>query len=290
MTTVQMALTGSGRRRGTTPILRRALGDVRILIGAILVLLVVLLAFVGPFIAPHDYGTYVAAPFSPPSAETPLGTDVSGYDVLSRVLHGGRTVVIMSVLAAFLGMCIGVPLGLLAAYRRGWFDEILMRATDVMMSFPHIVFTLLIVTIFGHDLWLLVVVVGISHSPQILRVTRAVALEVAEREFVEYAEALGASTWRVVRTQVLPNIVPTLAVEFGLRIVWSVAALASISVLGFGVSAPMADWGLMVNENKSYLAMQPWGAVVPLLLIAAFAIGTNLITDGFSRLIGRKKA
>ncbi|WP_075200783.1 ABC transporter permease [Leucobacter celer] len=289
MTTVQMAVAAS-RRKGGPSILRRAVRDTRILIGALLVLVVVAVAFIGPLVAPHGYGTYVATPFSPPGPGIPLGTDVSGYDVLSRVLHGGRTVVVMSVLAAALGMCIGVPLGLLAAYKRGWFDEILMRATDVMMSFPHIVFTLLIVTIFGHPLWLLVVVVAIGHSPQIIRVTRAVALEVTEREFVEFSEALGASTWRVVRTQVLPNIVPTLAVEFGLRVVWSVATLASISVLGFGVSAPMADWGLMVNENKSYLGMQPWGAVVPLLLIAAFAIGTNLITDGFSRLIGRKRA
>lgn len=290
MTTMSIATLEDAPTRRGVPIWRRALRDRRIILGGCLVLLILLVAFLGPAFAVNPYDKYVAIPFSSPNSDLPLGTDALGYDVLSRVLHGGRTVVIMSVLAAFLGMVIGVTIGMLAAYKGGWFDEIVMRATDVLMSFPHLVFILLFVTMFGHPLWFLVVLVAIGHSPQIVRVTRAVALEVTHREFVEYSEALGASTVRVIRTQVLPNIIPTLAVEFGLRIVWSVATLASISVLGFGVSAPMADWGLMINENRSALLFQPWGVIAPLILIAIFAIGTNLITDGFSRLIGRKAA
>lgn len=258
------------------------------IIGLIMLVFVLLVTILGPILAPYDISKNVGTFFEAPSAKAWLGTDYLGRDVLSRVLHGGVTVVTMSVLAATLGTVLGAALGMTAAYRRGIVDEVIMRISDVLLALPLIVFVLLLVAVFGHELWLLVLLIGISHAPQVARVVRGVAVEVREREFVEYGRSLGASGTRMVFTQILPNISTPLLVEYGLRIVWSIAAFASLSVLGQGVQAPMADWGLMVNENRqSMIAGQPLSVLVPLLMIAVFALAVNLITDGISSHVAR---
>ena len=143
--------------------------------------------------------------------------------------------------------------------------------------------TLLFVSILGPRLWLIVLMVGISHAPRIARVTRAATLEVAHRDFVRAAEALGVSRSRVLRVEILPNITSPLLVEFGLRLTYSIGIIAGLSFLGFGLQPPAADWGLMINENRIGITVQPWAVFVPVFMIAVLTIATNLIADGYGR-------
>lgn len=275
------------RRSPGGSVLGRMLRDLPAVIGALLLLVALGVALLGPLFAPYGYDEYVASPFAPPSAELLFGADDKGRDVLSRVLYGGWTVVWMSVTAAAMGTVIGAAIGLAAGYTRGWFDELLMRTTDVALAIPTIVFVLLVVSVFGRDPWLLVILIGISHAPQVARVIRGATLDVREREFVEAARALRSGPLQTIALQIAPNVSVTILVEFGLRIVWSIAALASLSVLGQGLMSPTADWGLMINENRPALSYQPWGVIVPLVMIIVFALGANLVTEGVGRALTR---
>jgi peptide/nickel transport system permease protein len=254
-------------------------------VGFALTVLVVALAFVGPVFAPRPPSQFVGAPFQSPTAAAWLGTDYLGEDVLSRVLWGGRSVLWMAFAATSLGMLIGVSVGIVAAYSRSILDDILMRTMDVALAFPPIVLALLFVSFVGPKLWLIVVVVGCAWSPPISRVTRGAALQVVRREFVESAEVLGASKRRILFGEILPNIATPLLVEFGLRLTWSIALVAGISFLGFGIQPPNADWGLMINENRGGLVVQPWATLGPILCIAVVTIGTNLMAEGIARAI-----
>ena len=254
-------------------------------LGLGLMALVVLLALVGPLAAPHAPDAVVGIPFSPPSGTFLLGTDYLGHDVLSRVLWGGRTVVWMSFASATLGVALGVAVGLLAGYSRAILDDVLMRAMDVVLAFPQLVFVLLSVSLLGPKLWLIVLLVALSWVPQVARVARGVTLGVVDREFVQAAEAIGLPRRRILAREILPNITTPLMVEYGLRLTWSIAVVAAVSFLGFGIQAPDANWGLMINENRQGLLLQPWPVVVPGLCIAAFAIGTNFVAEGISRAI-----
>jgi len=254
-------------------------------LGLGLMALVVLLALVGPLAAPHAPDAVVGIPFSPPSTTFLLGTDYLGHDVLSRVLWGGWTVVWMSFASATLGVGLGAAVGLLAGYSRSILDDVLMRAMDVVLAFPQLVFVLLFVSLLGPKLWLIVLLVALSWVPQVARVARGVTLGVVDREFVQAAEAIGLRRGRILAREILPNITTPLMVEYGLRLTWSIAVVAAVSFLGFGIQVPDANWGLMINENRQGLLLQPWPVVVPGLCIAAFAIGTNFVAEGISRAI-----
>jgi peptide/nickel transport system permease protein len=180
-------------------------------------------------------------------------------------------------------MVVGVTIGLLAAYTRNWLDDVLMRAMDVVLAFPQIVFALLLISTVGPQFWLIVLTVGASHAPRVARVTRAAAMEIMVRDFVLFAEALGEARRRILFGEVLPNISSPLLVEFGLRLTYSIGLVAAISFLGFGMQPPAADWGLMINENRIGLTIQPWPVLLPVVAIGLLTIGTNLITDGISR-------
>jgi peptide/nickel transport system permease protein len=225
----------------------------------------------------------VGPPFSTPTADAHLGTDNLGRDVLSRFLWGGRSVLALSALATLLGVGLGVPIGLVAAYSRSRLDDVLMRSMDIVLAFPQIVLALVAVATVGPKLWLLVLVVGITTAPRIARVTRAAAVEVVERDFVRANEALGESRFRILFSEVLPNVTSPLVVETTLRLTFTIAIVAALSFLGFGIQPPAADWGLMINENRIGLELQPWGVVLPVLAIGLLTIGTSLVGDGFSR-------
>lgn len=250
-----------------------------------LVFLAVVLAVVvlGPLVSPHTTTAFLAPPFSPPSAEYLLGTDFMGQDVLSRTLQGGWTVVWMSILSATIGVALGALLGMLAGYSRGILDEIIMRLSDVALALPTMVLTLLFVAMLGRSLPLIVLLIGLAHAPSVARVIRGVTVDLAGREFVESAQALGTGRMRILLSQILPNVTGPLMVEFGLRTVWSVVAIASLSVIGQGVAPPQADWGLMINENRVGLTVQPWGVLAPLVMITMFAVAINLLAEGVDR-------
>jgi peptide/nickel transport system permease protein len=262
---------------------RRAWGQARTKIGVLLVVLLVALALVGPFFAPHSPTEFAGAPYAHPSSAVPLGTDNLGRDVLSRFLWGGRSILGLSLLATALGLALGVSVGLVAAYARSILDDVLMRTMDVILAFPSIVLALVVVATIGPKLWLIVLVVGLTTMPRVARVTRGASLEIVERDFVQAAEVLGESRAKILFGEILPSITSPLMVEASLRLTYSIGLIAGMSFLGFGVQPPAADWGLMINENRQALTIQPWGAVMPVIAIALLTIGTSLVGDGVSR-------
>lgn len=278
---------GNSAQAGCTPrkqgLLRRAFQSKRTVVGLVLTLAVLAVAFLGPYLAPHSATEFVAAPFSPAGIGGPFGTDNLGRDVLSRFLAGGQTLMILAIIATALGVGLGALVGVLAAYRRGWLDELLMRAGDVALAFPQIVLALLFLSIIGPELWLLVLMVGFGHLPRVARVVRGAALSVVERDFVKAAESVGIPRWRIMIGEIVPNISSTLAVEFGLRLTYSIGLVAGLSFLGLGMQPPAADWGLMINENRIALTISPWSVALPVIAIALLTVGTNLVTDGLAK-------
>jgi peptide/nickel transport system permease protein len=244
---------------------------------------VVLVAAIGPAIAPYSSTEFVTRPFARASATAWLGGDVLGRDVLSRTLDGGWELLLMTAAATALGVAAGTACGVIAAYAGGWWDSVIMRAVDVILAFPQLVFALLLVSILGPKIWLIVLAVAISHAPQVARVTRAAALDISERDFVKAMQILGIPGRRIIRRDVLPNLTSVLMVEIGLRLTYSMLVIAGLSFLGFGLQPPAASWGLMINENRVGLIANPWGVLMPAILIALFTIGVNTFTDAVAR-------
>src|ERR687892_1129388 len=207
---------------------------------------ILLIALLGPLVAPHSPTEFIAAPNHGPTSDAIFGADALGRDVLSRFLHGGLSVLWMSAAATLIGVVVGTAIGLVAAYSRNWLDDVLMRGNDVVLAFPQIIFVLLAVSAIGPKLWLIVLIVGLTHAPRVARVMRGAAQEVVERDFVKAAEAVGEKRSRIIFGELLPNVTSPLLVELGLRMTYSIGLVAAISFLGFGLQPPAADWGLMI--------------------------------------------
>jgi peptide/nickel transport system permease protein len=263
-------------------VLQRALRLRRTQFGIALLLVLLGIAFIGPYFAPASPTDFTGSPFGTSSASA-FGTDGLGRDVLSRFLWGGRSVFALTTIATGLAVILGTAIGLIAAYSRNLLDDVLMRSMDVILSFPSIILALVAVATFGPRLWLVVLAVAISTTPRVARVARGAAVEIVERDFVRSAEACGESRGRILLGEVLPNITSPLLVEATLRYTYTIALIAGLSFLGFGLQPPAADWGLMINENRAILTVQPWAVIVPAVCIAVFAIGSNLITEGYAR-------
>jgi len=263
--------------------LRAAVRSHRTWVGLSMVAFIVGVAVIGPLVAPYPPTAFVGPPFSPPSSSALLGTDYLGRDVLSRFLFGGWRLLILALLSASIGVALGTGIGVLAAYARGWKDESLMRLMDILLAFPDIILALLLIATFGPQPWLLVTAVALAHVPRVARVTRGATLQVVKQDFVEAAEARGESTRYILLKEIVPNITAPILVEFGLRLTFSIGAIAGLSFLGLGVQPPRADWGLMINENRAGLVAQPYSVLVPVLAIAVITIGTNLVCDSVAR-------
>jgi peptide/nickel transport system permease protein len=272
------------RRHQWGSVLASAARTPRGMLGLGLASFVVLVAIIGPFVAPYSPNAdQLTIDFAKPSAQFLLGTDVETRDVLSRVLNGGWLMLIMAVGATALGVAVGTAAGVSAAYLRGVSDGIIMRAVDVILAFPQLVFALLLLSLLGPKLWLITLAVGLSHAPQVARVLRSATLDVSERDFVKVAELQGMRPAKVMRKEILPNLISPLMVEAGLRLTYSIVIIAGLAFLGFGQQPPAANWGTMINENREGLSLNPWAVVVPALLIALLTIGTNTFTDAFAR-------
>jgi peptide/nickel transport system permease protein len=244
---------------------------------------VVGVAVIGPFVAPHQQDALVTLAFGKPSWQFLLGGDFLGRDVLSRVLDGGWALLIMAACATAIGIAGGAAAGVSAAYLRGFSDGIIMRAVDVILSFPQLVFALLLLSLLGPKLWLITIAVGVSHAPQVARVLRSATLDLSERDFVKAAELQGMRPAKIMWNEILPNLVSPLMVEAGLRLTYSIVIISGLSFLGFGQPPPAANWGTMINENRAGLPLNPWAVIVPAVLIALLTIGTNTFTDAFAR-------
>jgi len=259
--------------RGTS-LLRRSLKLWRTRIGLVLVGFIVLLAIVGPYIAPYGPSTPVpgSAPNSDPSGKAVLGTDYLGQDVLSRVLYGGRSILVMAILATALALVAGTAIGLVAAYSRNALDDTLMRGMDVLMALPSILLALVAVAIVGPHAWVIVTAIALT-----------TAQPVVERDFIAASEAMGVPRWRIVSGELLPNTLGPLMVEASLRLTYSIALIAALAYLGLSANVNGANWGTMIKQNQFVLAVQPWGAVAPIIAIALLTMGTGLIGDGIAR-------
>lgn len=271
------------RRHQWGSLLWAAIRTPRGAIGLGLASFVVLIAVIGPFVTPESPDAFVTLVFGKPSGQFLLGGDVLGRDVLSRVLDGGWVLLIMAVCATALGVAGGAAAGVSAAYLRGRSDGIIMRAVDVILAFPQLVFALLLLSLLGPKLWLITIAVGVSHAPQVARVIRSATLDITERDFVKAAELQGMRPAKVMAKEILPNLVSPLMVEAGLRLTYSIVIISGLAFLGFGQEPPAANWGLMINENRIGLPLNPWAVIVPAALIALLTIGTNTFTDAFAR-------
>jgi peptide/nickel transport system permease protein len=268
--------------RGTS-LLRRSLRLWRTRIGVALVGFIVLLAIIGPYIAPYGPSTPVGAPNSDPGGKAVLGTDYLGQDVLSRVLYGGRSILIMAVIATAIGLVAGTAIGLVAAYSRNALDETLMRAMDVLMALPSIMLALVAVAIVGPHAWVIVAAIALTTAPRIARVARGAAQPIVERDFIACSEAMGVPRWRIISSELLPNCLGPLMVEASLRLTYSVGLIAALAFLGLSPNPNGANWGTMINQNEIVLPVQPWGALAPIIVIALLTLGTGLIGDGIAR-------
>ena len=266
---------------------RRATRTPRTLVwGAVIVLAIIAIAAAGPYLAPYPYDEMaIMTRLKPPSLAHWFGTDDFGRDVLSRALIGARPTLYMGFGATAFSLLIGVPLGLLAGYRRGRIDEIVMRLSDVLMSFPPILLGLLVLAVTTPALWKAILAVGIVYIPPIVRVTRSVTLELAQEEFILAAQARGDGGWYILFSEILPNAWPPIAVEGSLRVTFAILLGAALSFLGMGAQPPTADWGLMISEARSFVERAPWITLAPGLAMCITVIGINLLGDGLREVL-----
>jgi len=270
------------RLRSTFRFARRPSARVGLVIGG----LIVLLAIIGPLFAPHSPAQPIDIPFAAPSSHALLGTDVVGRDVLSRVLWGGRSLLLLSVAATFIAYCGGLTIGLTAGYVRS-LDGLLMRGVDVILAFPALLFLLVLATGAAHSKIALVLGVATVHLPGIARIVRAATLEVSVKGYVEAAVIRGERTVSLLWHEILPNVISPIMADVGLRFTASILLIASVNFLGLGLEPPAADWALMISENRVGIALQPWVIIAPAVLLAALTISVNLVADAIARSMGR---
>lgn len=251
--------------------------------GALLLGAVLLLAVCGPWLAPHDPTALLGPVYGEASSSAPLGYDYLGRDVLSRVLAGGRSVVWMALVAATLALLLGSALGLLAGLLGGRFDRLMLWSADLSLAFPDLILVLLVVSLLGREPWLIVSSVAFAFLPGTLRLARHCAAELAQQEFVEAARLMGVTRWRILLREVLPNMLAPLLVHYGNLLTWAIGILSGLGFLGYGVAPPAADWGLMIQEGQAGLRLQPLPVLLPVVLIAVFAYGSDLFAEGIAQ-------
>ena len=257
-------------------------------LGVLMLTFVLLVAFVGPLVAPHSPTVTLGTPGSGPSSQSPLGLDYLGRDVLSRFLHGGVTVIALGGAATLVAYIFGLGIGLTAGYVRSLIDPILMRSVDILLAFPALLILLLLVAGLGTSIPVLILGVLLIQLPGIARLVRTATLETSTRGYVEAAVARGERAPSVLTREILPNISHTVLADFGVRFGYSIIAIASMNFLGLGLQPPIADWGLMMSENRAFISVNPWSVLAPAIMLAMLTISVNLIADAYARSLGQQ--
>jgi peptide/nickel transport system permease protein len=253
--------------------------------GGLLLAFVVFVAVFGGLLSGQSPYATVGIPGAAPSASHLLGLDFEGRDVLARFLHGGSSTLVLAVTATVLIYALGISFGLLAGYSRSIIDPLLMRTVDVLLSLPSLLVILLFITGLGSSRPVMVAAAAVVLFPGVARIVRSATLEVSTRGYVEAAVARGESTVATLRREVLPNILPPIVADMGLRFSWSIILIASVNFLGLGIRPPTPDWGLMISENLVILPSNPLAIVAPAAMIGLLIIAVNLISDGIMRVL-----
>ncbi|MDQ3694028.1 MAG: ABC transporter permease [Chloroflexota bacterium] len=251
------------------------------LVGLAIVVLVVLVAVLAPVIAPRDpYAQALTERFALPGTDGyPLGADAFGRDILSRLMFGGRISLAIGLSASIVALGIGVPLGLLSGFRGGWLDSIMMRLVDMLLAFPGILLAIVIVGALGPGLENTLTAVAITNIPFYLRLMRGTVLSVKELAYVDAARAAGASDVRIMRTAILPAILPYVIVAFTISVGWLILEAAGLSFLGLGAQPPLPEWGAMLSEHRQYITIAPHTVYIPGFMILLVVVGLNLFGD-----------
>jgi peptide/nickel transport system permease protein len=249
------------------------------MIGLIITALFLLVAISAQFIAPYGLGEIAGGVWEPMSAKFPFGTDNLGRDLLSRMIYGAQTTILIAILATTLSFSMGAILGFAAAVMGGWFDMLVSRFVDLLMAIPTLIFGLVVLSVLPSNIVTLILVMGVLDSTRVYRLSRAVAVDLNVMDFVEAAKLRGEGKIWVIFAEILPNALSPLVSELGLRFIYAVLFLSALSFLGLGVQPPEADWGGMVKENKDGIVFGIPAALIPAAAIAILAISVNLVAD-----------
>jgi peptide/nickel transport system permease protein len=255
-------------------------------IGLTIILLNIVAAGTAHWIAPHGEAELVGDVWESPNIHAWLGLDNLGRDLLSRLIFGARTTIAIALVTTMLSFAFGVFSGFLAAIAGGWVDMLLSRLVDAVMSIPTLIFALVILSVMGTSIPVLIGTIAVISSTRVFRLSRAVAMNITVLEYVEAARLRGETLWWIVRREVLPNALPPLIAEFGLRFCFTFLFIASLSFLGLGIQPPYADWGGMVRENAQAITLGGFAPLLPAAAIALLTIGVNLVVDWFLSLQG----
>ena len=237
------------------------------------------IAVFAQFIAPYPIDSTVGGVWDGPSATHWLGTDTIGRDILSRLIYGAQITIFVALAASILSFSLGAFLGFLAAVRGGWVDQVLSRIVDLTMAIPSLIVALVMLSVLPLNLTVLILVIGVLDSTRVFRLSRAVAVDISVMDYIEAARLRGERQSWIIFREILPNALSPLVAEFGLRFIFAVLFISTLSFLGLGIQPPLTDWGGMVGENKGGLVYGKSAALVPAAAIAALAISVNLVAD-----------
>ncbi|MBW2677547.1 MAG: ABC transporter permease [Deltaproteobacteria bacterium] len=250
-------------------------------IGMAMVLINVLAAIFAPLICPYSETEVVSDVWLSPNTDNYLGTDHLGRDMFTRLVYGARNTIAIAFVTTMLSFIVGSIMGFFAATLGGWTDLGISRMVDILMAFPTLIFALMVLSVVGTGTMSLIVVIALLDSTRVFRLSRAVAMDIAVMEYVEAARLRGEHIWWLMRHEILPNALPPLVAEFGLRFCFVFLFIASLSFLGLGIQPPTADWGGMVRENAGAITFGIMTPLFPAAAIAFLTVGVNLIVDWF---------
>src|SRR5215470_19476982 len=262
------------------------------LIGLGILLFWLLVALSAPWLAPFP-PTATLLPFAPPGTRFTgggvflLGTDHLGRDILSRILYGARTVLVYAPLATGCAYAVGITMGLVAGYKRGWVDILLSGMSDIVLAFPVLVLYVLIIATIGPSAVNIVLAITFASAPGIMRIVRGLTLDLRQRDYVAAAQLRGESAWRIMLVEILPNALGPLIVDACLRLGYVIITIGVLGFLGLGLPPPTPDWGSMINETRTMAQVFPWMALFPCLAISSLVLGLNLLADGLQGMVPR---
>jgi len=257
------------------------------MIGLVILIIHLVLAVISPSIVPYNPTKIDSSSLlQNPSMEHLFGTDSYGRDIFSRVLTGGRIAIVITTTAGMLAITWGGLLGIVIGFLGGVIDEVVMRIVDALLSFPSLFIYLLVISMFGSNDIILILILSITNGVSIIRIARGATLGFIARDFITAARARGERTTTIVLRELLPNVLDVLLVEYAMRWSWMLLYFSSLSFLGFGVIPPTPDWGLMIAENRSRLAIAPWSSIFPMIALATLVIGINLTADALAKAMG----